>query len=264
MSSSSRPTPAGATTDDPWWKSTWPLGRRQWGQLAVALIGVIAVFVVVGLLLTEWGAPNAITDLDEDWAQRLADGRTEFRNDLSTWGSLLADTPVKIGLTAALFAGMLYRWRRWHEALFVALTLIFEASAYAISSTIIGRPRPDVERLGSSPVDTSFPSGHVAAATVYISLAVILFWHVKARWARMLSVAVVTLLPVAVAISRLYKGMHFLSDVVAGVFLGLISVWICLQILGRPADAIESSPGPERTLGTERKVADTGHVEVLR
>ncbi len=214
-----------------WWKSTWLLGRREWTRLIVALVIVVAVTVVIGETLTNWAAPNAIVDLDVETAEDLAANRSESRNDLAHWGAFLADTPVKIGLSVVLAGLALWRWRRWYEATLIGLTLIFEATAYLSSSLIIGRPRPDVERLLESPVDTSFPSGHVAAATVYAVLAIIVFQHTKVLTARVVAVLVVAAVPLIVGWARMYQGMHFLSDVVAGIILGVVSLLVCFRVL---------------------------------
>ncbi len=214
-----------------WWKSTWPLHRREWVQILAALLVVIAVTVVIGETLTNWAAPNAIVDLDVETAEELVANRTESRNDLAHWGSFLADTPVKIGVSLALAGLALWRWRRWYEAALITLTLVFEASAYGASSLIIGRPRPDVERLVESPVATSFPSGHVAAATVYAVLGIIVFQRTQSAVARVVAALVVVAVPLIVAWARMYQGMHFLSDVIAGIILGITSVVICFRIL---------------------------------
>lgn len=221
-------------------KSTWPIQRQHWLRIAGAFVALVAVYTVVGFVLSDWLAPNAITELDKDLAQQVADGRTDRNNDLAHWGAFIADTYVKIAASLVIAGAMLWRWRRWHEAALVGFTLIFEASVYVVSSTIVGRPRPEVDRLLESPVATSFPSGHVAAATVYSALAIIVFWHTKAVWARTLAVIVSVLVALTVAWARMYQGMHFLSDVTAGIVLGLVSVWIGVRLLGRPSDGLGS------------------------
>ncbi len=225
-------------------KTTWPIHREHLLRIGGAFVALVAVYTVVGFALSDWFAPNAITDFDQELAQQLADGRTERNNDLAHWGAFMADTYVKIAASLAIAAAMLWRWRRWHEAALIGFTLIFEASVYVVASTIVGRPRPEVDRLIDSPVATSFPSGHVAAATVYSALAIIVFWHTKAIWARALAVIVSVLVALTVAWARMYQGMHFLSDVTAGIVLGLVSVWIGVRLLGRPSDAVDSHEEP--------------------
>jgi len=221
-----------------WWTSTWPLHRADWIAVAIALVSVIAVYVAVGELLTNWSVLDGIVQTDKNVAQDLADGRTATKTDLAHWSSFIADTPVKIAASVVIAGLFLWRYRRWHEAVMIGLPLIFEAIAFIVTTYIVQRPRPDVERLLESPVDTSFPSGHVAAATVYAALAIIVFWHTRAVWARSLAVAIAAIASLAVAWARAYQGMHFLSDVIAGVLLGLISIFICAQILGPPPGAV--------------------------
>jgi membrane-associated phospholipid phosphatase len=244
-----------ATTDDQpsWVRTTWPLDGRDWIRLVVALLLVVGVFSAVGWLFTDALAPNAITEYDDEVAQRLVDSRTEERNDLAHWGAMLADTPVKIGLTFIAAGVMMAVWRRWHEALFLAVSLIFEATAFITITYIVGRARPDVERLLDSPVDSSYPSGHVAAATVYGAFVVITFWHTRRSWIRAAAVAACTFVVFVVAWSRMYQGMHFLSDVVAGTALGLVSLAICVKVFGPPQP--DESPAPPLEASTAEAAA---------
>ena len=157
-----------------------------------------------------------------------------------------AGTIGGIGVTALVAMIALAAWRRWLEPVYLAVTLIFEATVFIIVTTIVARPRPDVLRLEDSPVNSSYPSGHVAAATVYGAFVVIVFWHTRATWARTLAVVAYACVVAVVAWARLYQGMHFASDVATGVVLGLWSLTICLLVLGRPDhDERESTTRPQ-------------------
>lgn len=249
----SRPVADAGGYTDSWWATTWPLDRSDWLRLAIALVSVIAVSVVVGELLTNWSRLDWIVQTDRDIARNLADGRTETSNDLAHWGAFIADTPVKIALSVVVAGLFLWRWKRWHEAVMVGLALIFEATAFIIITYIVQRPRPDVERLLDSPVNSSFPSGHVAAATVYGALAVVVFWHTRSLWARTLAVVLAVAAPLVVAWARLYQGMHFLSDVIAGLVLGVVSIFVCARILGPPPDAVNHTTA-DSDIGTPTEV----------
>lgn len=229
-----------ADRSDRWWETTWPLVRADWLRLAIALVTVVAAGVTIGELLTNWSVLNPVVELDENIARDLADGRTSAVNDLAHWSAAIADTPVKIALSILIAGLFLWRFRRWHEAVMVGLPLIFEATAFMSTTYIVARPRPDVERLLESPVDSSFPSGHVAAATVYAALAVIVFWHTRAIWARALAVVLAAAAALLVAWARAYQGMHYFTDVVAGMILGVVSIAIAVWILGPPPDAVGS------------------------
>lgn len=222
--------------------SSWPIDRRQWLYLAVAFVASVGAFAAIGYAMTELLAPNPITRVDVAIAERFVANRTATGDELADWGSLLADTSIKVGVTAVFAMVAFAAWRRWHEPVYLAVTLIFEALVFIIVTTIVGRPRPAVLRLEDSPVDSSFPSGHVAAATVYGAFVVIVFWHTRARWARAVAVIVYAGVVTAVALARLYAGMHFPSDVVTGVVLGLWSLTVCLIVLGRPDRDDRTSP----------------------
>jgi undecaprenyl-diphosphatase len=142
---------------------------------------------------------------------------------------------------------MLVAWRRWFEPMVMVLSLVIEAAAFIVVTTIVGRQRPDVARLDGSPVGSSFPSGHTAAAAAYLAIVAIVFWHTRKRWARWLVAAVTALVPVVVALARIYRGMHFLSDTIAGAVLGTGSVVLTVLVLGRSAEGAPiTGPGPER------------------
>ena len=232
------------TKSDDWFRATWPLDRGSWARLGIAFVAVVAVFVAVGEVLTNWSALGGIVDLDRRVAEDVADGRTDVGNDLAPWAAGIADTPIKIGLSILICGFLIWRLRRWRETAMIAMSLIFEATAFIVTTTIVGRPRPEVERLLESPVNTSFPSGHVAAAAVYSAIAVVVFWNTRAVWARTLAVVFSVLAPIAVGWARIYQGMHYLSDVVAGVVLGVVSVVIVAKVLGPPT--------PEETSRDER------------
>ena len=120
---------------------------------------------------------------------------------------------------------------------------------FARAEWIVGRPRPDVVRLENSPVDSSFPSGHVAAAAVYGAFAVVVFWHTTSRVARAVAVAAVLAIVGIVAWARLYQGMHFVSDVAAGVTLGVVSLVVCVAVVGRPEQDLTTTGGGAPTEG---------------
>ena len=75
----------------------------------------------------------------------------------------------------------------------------------------------------------------MAAAVVYAAIVVVVLWHVRTRWIRALLVVLAGIVPVIVAGSRIYRGMHFLSDVVGGALLGAASILCTLAVMRRAA-----------------------------
>ena len=95
----------------------------------------------------------------------------------------------------------------------------------------IDRARPAVPHMDQSPPTSSFPSGHTSAAVaLYLGLAVVLAMHTDHRWLKALC-WLLLLVPVCVAVSRLYRGMHHPSDVTASFVNGALCVIIMARTI---------------------------------
>jgi len=213
----------------------------RWSDLGLFLAcyaAMVVVWVGMGELILH--SPS-IQERDQSVAEWFVDSRTATLDTLSALGSNLAATMVKIAVTAVLAIIMRLVWKRWREPLMMVVPLVLEASVFITVTYIVSRPRPDVERLESSPVDSSFPSGHVAAAAAYGALIIIVFWHVRNRVARALVVALCVALPLIVGWARMYRGMHHLTDVVAGLLLGIVSVVLSWWMIHRAIERTRSS-----------------------
>lgn len=211
-------------------RGSWVLGRREAARLGIAYVVFTLVWCAIGWLVTR-RSDAWLPRLDRSIAEWFVEQRTSTRNSLSFIGSMMADTVVKIVVTAIIAIAMLVRWRRWLEPSMVVVSLVLEAMAFITVTTIVNRPRPDVPRLDSSPVGSSFPSGHVAAAVAYSAIVVVIFWRTRRRWIRWMAVAVGALVPILVALARMYRGMHYFTDVVMGAILGGASVAVTAIVL---------------------------------
>jgi undecaprenyl-diphosphatase len=91
-----------------------------------------------------------------------------------------------------------------------------------------------MSRLDPVPPTGSFPSGHAAAAVAfYGAIAIIVFWHTTRRSARTIALVAAMLVPLLVGASRMYRGMHNLSDVVVGLVIGVVSLWLTWLVVRR-------------------------------
>lgn len=90
----------------------------------------------------------------------------------------------------------------------------------------VDRARPHVHRLDASPPTSSYTSGHTGAATaLYAGLAVLVLSRVRRPWRWPLA-GLLFLVPLAVGVSRLYRGMHHPTDVIGGMTNGTLSLLI--------------------------------------
>jgi membrane-associated phospholipid phosphatase len=230
-------------------RDTWPVHRRQTAQLVGGWLALTMAWIGLGKVLTGPLADSRIIHSDRRVANWMVAHRTPTWNHLTVLGSYLAETITKVTVTAILALVFLMLWKRWFEPVVLVLSLVIEAAAFIVVTTVVGRDRPDVPRLDSSPVGSSFPSGHTAAAAAYIAIAVVVFWHTRMRWARVVVLMVTALIPVVVAASRIYRGMHFLSDTIAGAVLGVGAVLLTVVVLRRSPEAVgitDSSREPVR------------------
>lgn len=206
-----RPLPGGIHGHPPLTPAAVLLRHRVTVPLLAASFVTLAILAAIddGAALRTWDAPV------QRWIEGMrSDTLDSVFHGLSQLGGI---TVVAIGLAALL--GLLYR--RCHAlaaVLFVAV--IARPPLEWLLKTLVDRPRPDFDRLvtGSGP---SFPSGHVMAAVAFWGLVppvVAILTHRRFWW--WVSVAGSGMIVLSVAISRMYLGVHWLSDVVGALLLG--------------------------------------------
>jgi undecaprenyl-diphosphatase len=225
--------PYETTNDAERLRETWPIQWRDVGLLLACYVALTGIWSALGWVIVHLGDNTQPVRTDKRLANWLVEQRTPTLNDLSLVGSYLAETITKIIVTAVVVVVLLRLVKRWLEPLVVAVSLILEAAVFISVTWIVGRPRPAVPRLDGSPVDSSFPSGHAAAGACYVAIAVVVFWHTRKRWIRALVVVVTVATPIIAGAARMYRGMHYLTDVVAGVLLGAVAVVLTTLILCR-------------------------------
>ncbi len=129
-----------------------------------------------------------------------------------------------VDVVAAVAVVVLLVVKRWRGAVVVALARVGELVCEAGVKVLIARPRPALIHPVALASGYSFPSGHAGGSTaVYGALALVVVTGV-ARWARLMLATDTALLVGAVAVSRVLLGVHYPSDVAAGVALGL--AWV--------------------------------------
>lgn len=190
---------------------------------SVAVSGYLAaclIFLGIGLLVKD--KLCALTRWDARVARGFADNRTGSLNDWTAYVTRVADTlGILVVLGVALIVLFFVLRLRW-EALILVLALCLELTTFLTINFVVARDRPDVIRLGSLPSTSSFPSGHTAAiVALYGGLAMIINSRIRSRIIGFLFYLVVLVMALAVGYGRVYRGMHFPSDAIAGALLGL-------------------------------------------
>ena len=178
---------------------------------------------------------HLLVDLDHDAIRATGELRwapaTALLALVSAWwvkGPLL----VAVGWGADLRCG-----RRFPLVALAAGIAFFVASGLnAVVKALVDRDRPPeaigFDALVGVPVSPSFPSGHaMSAAAVYMTVAYLAARLQRRRLSRSLTLLAAVIIIALIAVSRLYLGVHYPTDVAAGVIIGIAWAALCMAML---------------------------------
>jgi undecaprenyl-diphosphatase len=192
--------------------------------LRVTLLAVAIVLVTVpfATLVFQVLAKGPVTDLDGSVANRLnrsvhdSPGMVRVLEFISNIGK-----PITLFVAVTIACVYLLWRRRLRLILFLVVTSIAGGLIDSAVKILVNRPRPIVDHPVATALGKSFPSGHAMSSTVtYGALALVFLPVLPRRW-RPLALAVVVAIVLAIGTSRLFLGVHFVSDVIGGFVLGL-------------------------------------------
>jgi membrane-associated phospholipid phosphatase len=208
--------------------------RREGVPTAIFLVAcgmvLLALLVASGYLVAKVLDGTALGHADASVARWFATRRTPGLDRLTHYTTLAAETVTITVLAVVTVAVTALRWRRWREPMLVATAVVGEVSIFLLVTLLVERQRPPVRHLDQAPPTSSFPSGHTAAAIcMYGALAILANEHARSALVRGLFWTLALLVPVAVGTSRMYRGMHYLSDVLGGVLLGVVWLYVATR-----------------------------------
>jgi membrane-associated phospholipid phosphatase len=185
-----------------------------------AYLVLAALMVGLGLLLTHVLLAHGVGSLDRTVSGWFVARRTSMLDTVTRIGSDLGTTGVVLGV--GLFAVVaLAIGKRWRQIGFLVCALSVEFTVFLTATFFVERNRPNVPRLDAVPPTSSYPSGHTAASiALYVGLAIVIWSLVRSVAIRAIASILAAAIPVFVGLSRLYRGMHHLTDVLASVLLG--------------------------------------------
>ncbi len=199
-------------------------------RVLLPLALLFSVMVALGLLVTRVLAKAWPFTVEDAVNRELAGDRTAGWNVVSLVFSTLASTQMIVVVTVLVALVLRLVLHRWREPLFLCAAVTAQALVFLFTTMAIDRRRPAVEHMDVSPPTSSFPSGHTSAAVaLYVGIAVLLALLAKTTPAKITWWTLLVLVPVGVAVTRLYRGMHHPSDVLASFVNG----GICVAIMAR-------------------------------
>jgi membrane-associated phospholipid phosphatase len=227
---------------------------HPWAKGAEILVGWVFVFgllYLVGYSVNRW--EPAFDDGVPRWLQTF---RTPALDDLSWMASKAGDTHAILIISLFFCPLALALWRQWRPILFLALAMTGELTLFLCAAAAVGRDRPAVEQLDGTMPTSSFPSGHIAATMcLWAAITIIVMARVRQPW-RWIFPALAVIMPAAVALSRMYRGMHHPTDVLGATLLtaGWLTVlWFTVRPNAHAGTVSEAAAEAEQV--TRRPVA---------
>lgn len=227
----------------------WPSRAGQWlvrlaGRLArnvsahgvLYLTAVIGLVLVAGLTAVSAGLYDAVVEQDgvSRLDQPVLDQAIADRTPTNTW-VLTQFThlggPVGMTIIASLITViMVWRWRSRTPLVLMLIAVAGSLTLTTVGKAVVARSRPPLsEAVPPYEYAFSFPSGHALNSTVIAgTVAYLLARRLRTRWARTLAVVVAVLWAVAMGLSRVFLGHHWLTDVIVGWSLG--AAWLVVVV----------------------------------
>jgi undecaprenyl-diphosphatase len=198
------------------------------GLPAPALAAFVQSVLVFALLAQAYAAGSPLVELDTWLANALHASLVPSATTAFSAVTMLGSTLV-LAIVAGVTAAYLV-WRgRGRDAALVAVAFAGAQLLTWILKGTFERPRPTFDDPIATAGWFSFPSGHaLSSIAVYGTLAYLLAGALRSRRARAARLAGVALLVAAIGFSRLYLGVHYLTDVLAGYSAGL--AWLLFAI----------------------------------
>lgn len=178
------------------------------------------VLVFVGLLLPLWGFAELADEIHEqeiigfdEPVLRFAHGLASERVDrVFAWISLVGYSHGVVPFDVALVLALVFR-RHLREATFAAFALGGSALLNIATKHLFARARPALWESITPELTYSFPSGHAMGSATLASVLVLLAWRTRWRWPMLVAMSMFV---AAVGFSRVYLGVHYPSDILAG------------------------------------------------
>lgn len=202
----------------------------------IMLLSVLTVVLGIwGFVLIADEMAEGDTQRYDDWALRSlrnpADPADpmgppwleEMGRDLTALGGVIV-----LILVTAIATGYLLMLKKYHALLFMLAAVLGGLLLSTLLKGLFSRPRPELVPHLSHVSTSSFPSGHsMLSAVVYLTLGAVVGQFVEQRSLRIYFLVVALLLSFLVGLSRVYLGVHYPTDVLAGWTAGLVWAVFC-------------------------------------
>jgi YegS/Rv2252/BmrU family lipid kinase len=201
------------------------------GALTRLIVVLSAVFVILAICVATGFGP--LKDLDHHVARAAYDSSVKHDSLVSFLNAVaVIFSNLVVAIVLVLVAAFAWSRRETRVATWIIASAALAMGGNALIKLIFRRHRPVFNHPLHEIGGWSFPSGHSAGAGMFITIAVLLSIAVTGRGLRRrIIIAVLVLIGLGVGASRIFLGVHYLSDVVAGLCLGIVvtlGLWLLL------------------------------------
>ncbi len=194
--------------------------RREPVAAVVVVLATAAVVTLLGIGVRVGWQPQMRLDHAVSSVLYVGDVRPR-------WADVLLQTLTAPGLTVVrvvVFAPVVV-WlatrRQWRTAAWVSASVLTIGLLNTALKEIVGRLRPQFAGGGAGLHSLSYPSGHSSGIACLVTTSLVLAWPLLGRRARTVALVGGVALALEVAVTRMVLGVHYLSDVVGGLCLGV-------------------------------------------
>lgn len=214
-----------------------PRHPKGHGQLTMAMALIVCFSAFVALVFNAYQL-HGLDPIDQIIMKYFSSYRSHDKNDIvvmiTTLGFRYVLMPL-LGLNI-LYLGLK---RYWRAMLHLTLGAVLCGTLIELFKTFFYHPRPDV--VAHTITSGSFPSGHVTLAIVSYGLLCMFICRDLKPYATRWAYGITSMLCIIIAISRLYLGVHWLTDVLAAAALGLSIVFaVTISYRREPSPALPS------------------------
>lgn len=189
----------------------------------ISLVSLLA-FSVMAILVKK----NTIVSFDSKIISFVQGLESPWLTSIMRFFTFIGDT-VPVIILSIVSIILLYKVLNHRTELILFTTVMFGANILFLAlKMFFQRARPDLHRLAEA-TNYSFPSGHATMAfSLYGVLTFILWRHINTSFKRTIHIIVSSIVILSIGISRIYLGVHFPSDILAGYFIS--AFWLMLAI----------------------------------
>ena len=220
-----------------------PIGTTSEAPPAKPWLRPTYIFAALAGLLI-WGFASVADEVTEGETKPFDDAVTAFfrepGNATDPWGPLWLEEAVRditalgsfsvLGLVVVVTVLHLFFERKPRTAIFVAVSVVGGTVLSNTLKALFNRPRPDVEAVARV-FTASFPSGHATlSAVTYLTLGFLLSESATNTPLKVFWLGTGIFLALLIGISRIYMGVHFPTDVIAGWCIGGAWALLCWSL----------------------------------